>query len=123
MELDGRVIEDDFIFGAISNSTSVGGILTLDPRQVDMGDGLFELFLVRAPKSLLELSECLQAIQSQRYDNCAMITFCPAHRVKIFANPDMPWTLDGEREEGHATVDVVNMHHAIRLMQKVKKDA
>ena len=31
MEIDGDVIEDDFIFGAISNSTSVGGILTLDP--------------------------------------------------------------------------------------------
>ena len=35
----------------------------------------------------------------------------------------MPWTLDGEREEGHSVVNVENVHHAIRLIQKVKKDA
>ena len=39
MEIDGEIVEDDFLFGAICNSTSIGGILTLDPKQVDMGDG------------------------------------------------------------------------------------
>ena len=38
MEIDGQTVEGDFLFGAICNSTSVGGILTLDPKQVDMGD-------------------------------------------------------------------------------------
>ena len=42
MELDGRVVEDDFLFGAICNSTSLGGILSLDPKRVDMADGLLE---------------------------------------------------------------------------------
>lgn len=119
MELDDRVVEDDFLFGAISNSTSVGGILTLSPDQVDMGDGLMEILLVRAPRNFTELAECLQALQSQKYDNCAMITFCSTHRVKVFADPEMPWTLDGEREDGHAEVLVENLHHAIRLIQKV----
>ena len=122
MEIDGDVVEDDFLFGAISNSTSVGGILTLDPSQVDMGDGLFEILLVRSPRNLTELAECIQSLQAQKY-NCAMITFRSAKSVRIFANPEMPWTLDGEREEGHEMVDVENMHHAIRLVQKVKKDA
>jgi len=116
------VVEDDFIFGAISNSTSVGGILTLDPNQVDMGDGLFEILMVRAARNLTELAECIQAVQTQKY-NCAMITFRSATHVRIFANPEMPWTLDGEREEGHEMVEAENMHHAIRLIQKVKKDA
>lgn len=123
MEIDGTVVEDDFLFGAISNSTSVGGILTLDPKQVDMGDGMFEVLLLRAPRNLQEISECIQAVQSQRYNDCAMITFCPANKVKVFANPNMPWTLDGEKDEGRAEVDVENLHHAIRLIQKVKKDA
>jgi len=122
MEIDGQVIEDDFLFGAISNSTSVGGILTLDPKQVDMADGKLEILLVRAPQDLMELSECILAVQTQKY-NCAMITFRSAERIKVYADPFMPWTLDGEREEGHAMVDVENIHHAIRLMQKVKKDA
>ena len=122
MEIDGQVIEDDFLFGAISNSTSVGGILTLDPRQVDLSDGKLEVLLVRAPRDLLELSECIVAVQMQVY-NCAMITFRSAEKIKVYADPLMPWTLDGEREDGHTSVDVENLHHAIRLMQKVNKDA
>ena len=118
MEMDGEVVEDDFLFGAICNSTSVGGILTLDPKQVDMADGLLEILLVRAPRNLAEISECLQALQSQEY-NCAMITFRSAHHVTVYADPEMPWTLDGEREEGHTQVDVDNQHLAIRLMKRV----
>ena len=118
MEMDGEVVEDDFLFGAICNSTSVGGILTLDPKRVDMADGLLEILLVRAPRNLAEISECLQALQSQEY-NCAMITFRSAHHVTVYADPEMPWTLDGEREEGHTQVDVDNLHHAIRLVKRV----
>ena len=121
-EIDGQVVEDDFLFGAISNSTSVGGILTLDPKQVDMADGKLEILLVRAPTNLLEISECIMAVQTQKY-NCAMITFRSAEKIKVYADPLMPWTLDGEREEGHANVDVENVHHAIRMIQRVKKDA
>ena len=118
-EIDGQVIEDDFLFGAISNSTSVGGILTLDPKQVDMADGKLEILLVRAPMNLLEISECIMAVQSQKY-NCAMITFRSAEKIKVYADPLMPWTLDGEREEGHAHVNVETVHHAIHLLQRVK---
>ena len=122
MEIDGQVVEDDFLFGAICNSTSIGGILTLDPKQVDMGDGLFEILLVRMPQNLTELSECILAVQSQKY-NCAMMTFRTARNVKIYASPDMPWTLDGEREEGHEEVMAENHHHAIRLIQRKAENA
>ena len=121
MELDGEIVEDDFIFGAISNSTSVGGVLTLDPNQVDMADGKLEVLLIRMPVDLLEISECIKAVQTQQY-NCAMITFRSAEKVKIYADPAMPWTLDGEREEGHSEIDVENVHLAIRIMQRVKHD-
>ena len=114
---DGLVVEDDFLFGAISNSTSVGGILTLDPKQVDMGDGLFELLLVRAPRELSEIPECIRALQTQKY-NCRMITFLPARKVEITADPDMNWTLDGEKEDGHGQVTVENLQRAIRLIRK-----
>lgn len=118
LELDeDTVVEDDFLFGAISNSTSVGGLLTLDPRQVDMGDGKFELLLVRAPQDVTELSECIRALRTQKY-NCRMITFLSASRVRITASADMDWTLDGEREPGHERVEANNLHHAIQLIQR-----
>ena len=122
MELDGQVIEDDFLFGAISNSTSLAGIVSLNPDLVDMADGEFEIILVRAPRNLTEITECIQAVQSQKY-SCSMITFQRAKHVRIFADPSMPWTLDGEREDGHEQVDAANLHHAIRLMKRVPKDA
>lgn len=118
LELDeGRVIEDDFLFGAVSNSTSVGGILTLDPKQVDMSDGKFELLLVRSPQDFSEVSECLRALQTQKY-NCRMVTFVPAGHVRITADADMIWTLDGERGGGHEQVEVEMLHHALQLIKK-----
>ncbi len=117
LELDDGVIEDDFLFGAISNSTSVGGILTLDPKQVDMADGKFEVLLVRAPKNLLEISECLKAVRTQKY-NCNMITFRPTTHVRVTTEDNIPWTLDGERADWQGTVEVENIHHAIRLVTK-----
>lgn len=118
MEIDGEVVEDDFLFGAICNSTSVGGILTLDPEQVDMCDGKLEILLVRAPENLLEITECIQAVQSQHYNDCAMITFRSAREILVTADPEMPWTLDGEREDGHEHVTVLNHHMAYRLMTR-----
>lgn len=117
LELDDGILEDDFIFGAISNSTSIGGILTLDPKQVDMRDGKFELLLVRSPRDLLEISECIRALQTQKY-NCAMITFRSTTQVRVLDGTEIVWTLDGERQDGQETVDIVNCHHAISLMQK-----
>ena len=119
MEIDGETVEDDYLFGAISNATSVGGVLMLDPSLVDMSDGLLEIILVRAPKNLLEITECLQALQTQDYRNCGMVTFRSARKVRILASSAMPWTLDGEREEGHLEVFAENVHHAIHLVKKV----
>lgn len=118
IQLEDAVIEDDFLFGAISNSTSLGGILTLDPKQVDMGDGVFELLLIRAPKDLLELNECVWAVQKQKY-NCAMMTFVSTRELTVFPDPQMDWTLDGERCGGAQCIHVENLHHAIRLMRRV----
>jgi diacylglycerol kinase family enzyme len=95
----------------------VGGILTLDPKQVDMSDGKFELLLVRAPQDLGEVSECLRALQTQKY-NCRMVTFLSASQVRITASPDMIWTLDGERGGGYEQVEVKMLHHALQLLQK-----
>ncbi len=117
IEMEDKVIEDEYLFGAISNSISVGGILKLDPKQVDMCDGQFELLLVRAPRDISEVSECIQALQKQKY-NCAMITFSRTNKLRVFAKSTMPWTLDGERENGHEEIFVENLQHAIRIVKR-----
>lgn len=116
LELDGDTIEDDFLFGAICNSTSVGGILTLDPNQVDMTDGKFEVLLVRAPRDVAEIAECIAAVQKQQY-NCRMMTFRSACQVNVFSESDMFWTLDGEKESAGNVATIANIHHAIALQK------
>jgi YegS/Rv2252/BmrU family lipid kinase len=120
MEIDGEVVEDDFLFGAICNSTSVGGILTLPNDRVDMGDGVFEVMLIRAPRTINEIPECILAVQNQEY-NCGMITFRPGRIVKITTDPMMSWTLDGEKAEGHREILVENLHHAVRIVKRVEE--
>lgn len=112
---DDLVIEDDFIFGAISNSTSVGGVLTLAPDLVDMTDGMFELLLIRTPKDLFELGECVRALQQKDY-SCPMLTFLKTDCVTVFPPEDMPWTLDGEQEHGHWEVSVQCLQQAIQVI-------
>lgn len=112
---EGEVFDDKYIFGAISNSTSVGGILTLDPEVVDMNDGLFELLLIRSPANVLELHECIRALTQKDYSS-KMLTFRATRKVTIQAEPEMEWTLDGERELGHETVEAENLHDAVRVI-------
>lgn len=117
LQLDDEIVEDDFLFGAVSNSTSVGGVLSLDPKQVDLRDGKFEVLLLRSPRELGELSECIRAVQTAEY-NCKMLTFTPASRVTVWADAGMPWTLDGEMEPGHEEVTIENIHCGLKVMCK-----
>lgn len=114
-EINGEVFEDDYIFGAVSNSTSVGGVLTLDPQSVDMNDGLLELLLIKMPRNPAELSECILALAEQRYDS-PHITFCSAREITVTAEPTMEWSLDGERGDGVEQVRIRNIQDAIRVI-------
>lgn len=118
---DGTVIQDSFIFGAVSNTFRVGGILTLDAAQVDMSDGSLELLLIRTPRNLLELSECVVALQQKNY-NGSLLTFVKTAALTVQAPEKMPWTLDGEMENGCNQIEIRCVHHAISVIAPSKKE-
>lgn len=62
VEADGEHFEGEFIFGAVCNSTSLGGLVKLDPACVRMDDGMFELLLLRMPKSALDLQNLINVM-------------------------------------------------------------
>jgi diacylglycerol kinase family enzyme len=113
----GRVVEDDFAFGAICNATSLGGVLMLDPNRVDLQDGKFELLLIRAPKDLVELADCVRALQNQKYDS-KHITFLSASRMEVETESPMCWSLDGEQSDSGCLATVENLHHSVRVILK-----
>ena len=117
---DGTVYEDEYIFGAISNSTSVAGILTLAPGLVDMSDGIFELLLIRKPNSAIELSDCVLALTTQDY-NTPMLTLASSSRIEVDAAEPLDWTLDGEYADGAAHCVVENLHNRIQVIINDRK--
>ena len=112
---DGVVIEDDFIFGAICNSTSVGGIISLDPKLVDLSDGMFELLLIRLPKDLFELNEIVIALSTKKYKT-KMISFMSAKNITVETKEDINWTLDGEYAYGEEVIKIGNLNKAIKII-------
>ena len=116
-EMDGEVVEGEYIFGAISNATSVGGVITLSSQYVDLRDGKFEVTLVRMPKDLAEVAACIQALQTQQYD-VEPITFRSVSSLTIRQTAEVNWTLDGERAEGAEEIRIENLRRAFRLRHR-----
>lgn len=114
IETPSATVEGDYIFGAISNATSIGGILTLNPSLVSMNDGMLEVMLIKHPADPLELGRIVYSLQSKQYDP-QVISFFSTKEMVITASPAMDWSLDGEKEAGSERIEVRNLHHALRL--------
>lgn len=113
---DGRIIEGDFVFGALSNSTSIGGIVKLDASLVNLSDGMFELLLIRMPKKLAELNRILTALTTREYGSAPELVLTRARGVKITTSETLPWSLDGEYEPGGKCAEIRAMPGAIKLI-------
>lgn len=116
LKVDNGVYGGDYIFGAVCNSTSVGGILKLSDDLVDLNDGKFEVLLIKSPSNLIELNQIILDLAKQNYSS-PMISLFSTANLEIKADPEMPWTLDGEYQEGAELIKVDNIHSAIRLMK------
>ncbi|MBQ3560591.1 MAG: YegS/Rv2252/BmrU family lipid kinase [Oscillospiraceae bacterium] len=113
---NGDIYEGEYIFGAVSNSTSLGGVLTLAPELVNMNDGLFECMLIKHPKSVTELNRIIKAITSKQYSDCDMMEFFSCEKLSVLKNPSGGWSLDGESEPGTDGVLIKNLRSAINLV-------
>ena len=116
IEADGEVFEGKFIFGAVCNSTSLGGLVKLDPKKVQMDDGKFELLLLKMPKSPLDLQNLITGLLKMKYDMPGVI-FRHVERVKLTTEDDIPWSLDGEYAPSCPVVEIENLPHAITLIR------
>jgi len=111
---DSQVYEDDFIFGAVCNSTSLGGVLKLENSQVHMNDGLFEALFIPFPPDLIALNQILSALRTHHYEDPSL-HFLRASSF-VFEGSPVTWTLDGEAAEGSSKVEIRNIHNAVQLI-------
>ena len=107
VEYDGGVIEDDLVYGSLSNSTSVAGIVRLNEEMVGLGDGMSELVLVKDPKTVADFGELVESVLSQRYDSDKLLILHTKKASFHFEKP-VPWTRDGEAGGSHQDVELCN---------------
>ena len=122
IEADGKLYEGDYLLGAVSNSTSVAGLLTLKREYVDLSDGMFELLLIKNPKDPLELAELVHYLSTQNFYDTGMITFVNAKEFHIRADKAVSWTLDGEFQEGAEEICIRNLESAIDMVLPKKTE-
>ncbi len=115
VELDDEVIEDDFIFGAVCNSTSIAGLIKLDQRLVNLSDGLFEILLIRMPRQIIDVPKILFSITSGDFSD-KHIYFSHSHSVKFTTAGCLDWSLDGEHALSEGEVLLENIHNAISIV-------
>lgn len=113
--IDNEEIRGDFIYGMITNSTSVGGFKNITGRNVKLDDGLFEVTLIRMPKNVIELQAILTALLTAKPDEKYMYQIRASH-IEIISETALPWTLDGEYGGEHDYVEIHNDKQAMTLL-------
>lgn len=115
IEADGENLDGDYLFGAVSNSTSIGGLMKLDPARVVLDDGRFELLLIPNPKTAVGLQNLIFALLNQDYTSGGVV-FRHVSHLHLETQEDLPWSLDGEYAPGVPAVDIVNRQAALRML-------
>lgn len=115
VEYDGGVVEAPLVYGSMSNSTSVAGIVKLREEMVCLGDGMSELVLVKDPGSIEGFSEIVTSVLSQRYDSNKLIILHTTRAKFTFEKP-VAWTRDGEAGGEYAEVELKNYAAPIELI-------
>lgn len=107
--------EGEFIYGMVSNSTSVAGIKGLPGKNVELNDGLFEVMLVRTPQNLADWPEVITALLTKDETSKNVVRF-KTNRLRITSEKPVAWTRDGENGGEHTQVRLENITEAIEFM-------
>ncbi len=114
IEYDEGVIEEDLCFGGVTNSTSVAGLVRLDSSLVQLGDGRFEVILVRTPKTVGDLNKILSGIMAKNYNN-EHILLLQSRKVRFTFDRPVAWTRDGESGGQRQKVQLENLCSAVEI--------
>ncbi|MCU6719775.1 MULTISPECIES: YegS/Rv2252/BmrU family lipid kinase [Porcipelethomonas] len=112
---DDEIIEDNYIFGMVTNSSSVAGLLSLNDFLLD--DGLYEVTLIKTPGNPLDLQRIIHSLLNIDIDiDTAYIKSFRTSKIRFECDDELQWTIDGEFGGAYKTVDVCNNKQAIELM-------
>ena len=111
----GETLDGEYLFGAVCNSTSIGGLMKLDPERVVLDDGLFELLLIPNPRTAADLQALVHALLNQEYDGQGLV-FRHVSSVRLETEEELPWSLDGEYAPSAPVVEIENRRQGLTML-------
>ena len=112
IEFDGKTVEDDYLFGMVSNTASVGGMLKLNNFRLD--DGTFEVMLIRMPPNVIQLRKIISQLMDINMDiDEEYVSYFRASNLRFISNEEIPWTIDGEYGGASCDTEIGNCHRAV----------
>ncbi len=108
------IIKDEFIYGMVSNSRSIGGYKLFPKGEVALDDGEFEALFVKSPRNPAELNELITSLLAQEMDP-EYFCYFKVSEIEIQAEEEVAWTLDGENGGVHKNIVIENRKQAIAM--------
>ncbi len=112
---DEECLEGEFVLGLVSNSNHIAGFKTMKAFQAELNDGLFEVILVKKPKTLFELQDLGARLLTQDL-NTESIKMFRTSKVKFDCEQLVSWTLDGEFGGALTSADICVVQEAVSLI-------
>ncbi len=117
IECEDRVIEGDYLFGMVTNTTSVGRFRNFPPGNPDLSDGRMEVTLISPVRDVKDMEEFSRAfLMTDPSILNSMLTTFSASKVKLTGAEDLLWTLDGEAGGAHQVVEIEVVPHAYTIL-------
>lgn len=114
---DEKTFEDEYIFGSVTNSTSIAGTFSFDKDMVDFKDGKYEVLLIKRPKSLWNAFAICMSMINRSFKH-EKIQLFQASDIQFEFNENVDWSLDGEKKNGGKTVSIKNHQCAVNIIRK-----
>lgn len=115
IKYDGKVIDDYFYFGAVSNATTVAGMIKYDKNDVVLNDGKFEVILVKKIKNTLDIFKMFSRIVHRDYDNDSLLYF-KTNDIEFEFDTSEDWSVDGEIAPNIKNVDIGVLNKRIEIL-------
>ena len=117
LEYEDKVVEGDYLYGMVSNTTSVGRFKNFPPGHPDLSDGLLEVTLISPMQHVEDVAEAVPALLTLDPTNLdSMLTTFSTPKVKITSEGGLSWTLDGEDGGVHEVAEIEALHNAYRIV-------
>ncbi len=115
-----RILSDNFIYGMVANSNSVGGFKGLTGKDVHLDDGQFEGIFIKVPQNVLDLQSVINDLLTGNINSDHIISI-PVKEIQLISEESVPWAIDGEYGGEYQTVNIRNYKQAIKISTLRKK--